>query len=56
MAVLVQLIMAVLVGAAAWGLSELFGIPDPWPIVLGVVMFLLVMGVCVLIIDGELFD
>lgn len=55
MALLVQLLLAVFVGAAAWFISNLVGIADPWPVIIGVVAALLCLGVAVIIVDEDMF-
>jgi predicted PurR-regulated permease PerM len=55
MTVLVQLILALIVGVAAWFVSELLGIADPWPVVIGVIAGLLCLGLAVIVVDGDMF-
>lgn len=55
MAVLVQFFVALIVGVAAWFISNLIGIVDPWPIVIGVIAGLLCLGFAVIIVDEDMF-
>lgn len=55
MAVLAQFIIAAVVGVAAWFISELLGVVDPWPIVIGVIAALLCLGFAVIIVDEDMF-
>lgn len=55
MTVLVQFIIAAIVGGAAWSLSELIGIVDPWPVVSGVIAALLWLGFAVIVVDEDMF-
>lgn len=55
MAVLVQFILAVVVGVAAWFISNLLDVPDPWPIVIGVIAGLLCLGFAVIVVDEDMF-
>lgn len=55
MALLVQFIIALIVGAAAWFVSNLVGIVDPWPIIIGIVAALLCLGFAVMIVDEDMF-
>lgn len=55
MALLVQFIIALIVGVAAWLVSNLVGITDPWPIVIGVIAALLCLGFAVIIVDEDMF-
>lgn len=55
MSVLVQFILALVVGVAAWFISDLLGVTDPWPIVIGVIAGLLCLGFAVIIVDEDMF-
>lgn len=55
MAVLVQFIVAAVVGVASWFISDLLGVADPWPIVIGVIAGLLCLGFAVIIVDEDMF-
>ena len=55
MAVLVQCIIAAVVGVAAWFISNLIGIVDPWPVVIGVIAGLLCLGFAVIVVDEDMF-
>jgi hypothetical protein len=55
MTVLVQFFIAVVVGVAAWFISDLLEVPDPWPIVIGVIAALLCLGFAVIIVDEDMF-
>lgn len=52
-AVLAQLSIAFLVGVAAWFISNLSGVVDPWPVVIGVTAGLLCLGVAIIIVDED---
>ena len=56
MTLLVQFVLSVIAGIVAWLIADVFGVPDPWPIIIGVMVFLLFMGIGVIIVDGDLFD
>ena len=55
MTVLVQFIIAAIVGGAAWFISDLIGVADPWPIVIGVIVGLLCLGFAVIVVDEDMF-
>lgn len=55
MAVLVQFVVALIVGGTAWLISDLIGIADPWPIVIGVIAGLLCLGFAVIVVDEDMF-
>ena len=55
MSVLVQFIIALIVGVAAWFVSNLIGIVDPWPVVIGVIAGLLCLGFAVIVVDEDMF-
>lgn len=55
MTVLVQFIIALIVGVAAWFVSNLIGIADPWPVVIGVIAGLLCLGFAVIVVDEDMF-
>lgn len=55
MALLVQLIIALIVGVAAWFVSNLVGIVDPGPVVIGVIAGLLCLGFAVIVVDEDMF-
>lgn len=55
MALLVQLLLALVVGAAAWFISDLVGIADPGPVVIGVIAGLLCLGFVLIIVDEDMF-
>lgn len=56
MTTLVQLLIAAVFGTIAGFLTNMIGAADPWPILIGVIVFLAIMGVCVVVVDGDLFD
>lgn len=56
MATIVQLLIAVVLGVLGWFLADLAGAPDPWPIVVGVIVFLVCLGMSVFILDSDAFD
>lgn len=56
MATIVQLLIAVVLGVLGWFLTDLAGAPDPWPIVVGVIVFLVCLGMSVFILDSDAFD
>lgn len=55
MTLLVQFIIALIVGVAAWFVSNLVGIVDPWPIVIGVIAGLLCLGFVVIVVNKDMF-
>jgi predicted PurR-regulated permease PerM len=55
MAVFVQFLISLIVGVAAWFISGLLGIVDPWPVVIGVIAGLLCLGFAVIIVDEDMF-
>ncbi len=55
MAVLIQFFAALVVGVAAWFISDLLGIADPWPVVIGVIAGLLCLGFAAIVVDEDMF-
>lgn len=55
MQLLFQFIVSIVVGLAVWGLAEVFAIPDPWPVIGGIVAFFVCMGVTFIVVDDDLF-
>jgi predicted PurR-regulated permease PerM len=55
MTVLIQFFVALIVGVATWFISDLLEVPDPWPIVIGVIAGLLCLGFAVIIVDEDMF-
>lgn len=55
MIILVQVLVACVIGVTAWFMSELIGIADPWPIVIGVIAALLCLGFSVIVVDADMF-
>lgn len=56
MAALLQLLIAAAIGAVAWFLVNLAGVNDPWPVVIGVIVFLACLGMSVVFVDSDWLD
>ena len=50
-----HLLISIVLAAIGWFITEAIGIADPWPIVVGVIVFLAYWGFSVIIIDDDLF-
>ncbi len=53
MVVIFQLIISAVLGLIAYGLCMAFGVSDPWPQVIGIAVFCICMGVCVVVVDAD---
>lgn len=53
MVVVFQLILSAILGLIAYGLCMMLAVPDPWPQVIGIAVFCVCMGVCVVVVDAD---
>lgn len=53
MVVIFQLILSAVLGLITYGLCMAFGVSDPWPQVIGIAVFCICMGVCVVVVDAD---
>lgn len=56
MAALLQLTFSIAIGFFAWLICDIVGIADPWPIIVGVIVFLACLGISVVFVDSDWLD
>jgi membrane protein YdbS with pleckstrin-like domain len=56
MAALLQFLVGVLCGLIAGFITYMVGVDRPWPVIIGCIVALAVMGVTVLFVEGDVFD